>query len=59
MQKILTEAQRHAFHLLDENRDSLDRIAEALLEREVLGREELVELIGPKKVEEAEKIGST
>ncbi|WP_437185582.1 ATP-dependent zinc metalloprotease FtsH [Planctomicrobium sp. SH668] len=51
MQKILRAAQEQAMHLLDENRLKLDQISDALLEREIVSREELVALIGPKAVE--------
>jgi cell division protease FtsH len=52
MQKILVAAQDQAMHLLKENREQLDRIVEALLEQEVVSREELIELLGPKRGED-------
>jgi len=51
MQKILVTAQAQATQVLQDHRDSLDKISEALLEREILSRDEIVALIGPKQVE--------
>jgi cell division protease FtsH len=47
MQRFLNAAHDHATELLAEHRDKLDRIAKGLLENEMLGKEELTELIGP------------
>ncbi|MDR3622243.1 MAG: ATP-dependent zinc metalloprotease FtsH [Paludisphaera borealis] len=44
--RILREADEHAYRLLDEHRDDLERVAEALIEREVLTEPELTQLIG-------------
>ncbi|SFJ68904.1 ATP-dependent zinc metalloprotease FtsH [Planctomicrobium piriforme] len=51
MQKILIHASERATSILEDNRENLDRISDALLEREIVSREELIELIGPKRVE--------
>lgn len=51
MQKILVAAQQEATQVLQDNRSQLDQIADALLEREIISRDELVTLIGPKRVE--------
>ncbi|WP_437227453.1 ATP-dependent zinc metalloprotease FtsH [Planctomicrobium sp. SH661] len=51
MQKILLAAQAQATNVLAENREMLDRITDALLEKEIVSREELVELLGPKRVD--------
>lgn len=59
MQRILIAAQEQATAVLDQNRESLDRIVEALLEKEVIGREELVELIGPRRIENAKEVART
>lgn len=56
MQKILVAAQEHAMQVLRDNRESLDKISEALLEREIVSREELVEMLGPKRVDPDEEI---
>ena len=45
--KILHDAADRAQQILTENRDKLDTLAAALLEREVLDTEEIEELIGP------------
>jgi cell division protease FtsH len=45
--KILHAAADRARTILQENRDKLDAVAEALLEREVLDTDELKDLIGP------------
>jgi cell division protease FtsH len=43
---LITEARERARDLLTERRQTLDRMAEALLEQEVLGAQELVNLLG-------------
>lgn len=43
---IVTQQYQVALHVLNENRDKLDAIAERLLEVETIGREEFLELIG-------------
>ncbi|MFN7965908.1 MAG: ATP-dependent zinc metalloprotease FtsH [Acidobacteriota bacterium] len=40
VRRIVTEAHERAYHLLDTHRDAMARVAEALLEREVLDAEE-------------------
>jgi cell division protease FtsH len=47
MQHFLNDASNHATQILTEHRDKLDAIATALQEREMVGREELAEIIGP------------
>ena len=44
--RILREADDRAYHLLEDHRDDLDRLTEALIEREVLTVPEIEELIG-------------
>jgi cell division protease FtsH len=44
--RILREADERAFRLLEEHRDDLERLTEALVEREVLTLSEIEELIG-------------
>jgi cell division protease FtsH len=44
--RILREADDRAYHLLEEHRDELERLAEALIEREVVTVTEIEELIG-------------
>lgn len=44
--RILREADDRAFHILEENRDGLEKLTEALIEREVLSVKEIEELIG-------------
>lgn len=51
MQKLLMQAQELATRTLTEDRASLDLIAEQLLKQEILDREQLVALIGPKTVD--------
>ncbi len=46
--RILREADDRALRLLEEHRDDLEKLAEALLEREVLNVGEIQELIGPR-----------
>jgi cell division protease FtsH len=44
--RILREADERAYHLLEEHRDELERVTEALIEREVLTVSEIEEMIG-------------
>lgn len=46
VRQIIEASFEYTLNLLTENRDKLDLVAEALLEREVLEREELLDLIG-------------
>jgi cell division protease FtsH len=47
VQKILREADQRAYDLLASHRTELDRLVEALLEKEELERKEIEELLGP------------
>ncbi len=47
VQKLLREADQKAYDLLHDNRAELDRIVDALLEREELDRKEIEELLNP------------
>jgi cell division protease FtsH len=49
--RILREADDRAFHLLEGHRDELERLTEALIEREVLSVSEIEEMIGKRQVE--------
>ncbi|WP_437194371.1 ATP-dependent zinc metalloprotease FtsH [Planctomicrobium sp. SH527] len=51
MQTILLSAQDQAMALLNDNRSDLDKITNALLEREIISREEIEELLGPKRTD--------
>ncbi len=46
--RILRDADDGAFRLLEENRESMERLTEALIEREVLTVSEIEEMIGPR-----------
>ncbi len=48
MQKLLREADEQAYHLLETHRDQLDRLVEALLQKEELYKEEIDALLGVK-----------
>jgi cell division protease FtsH len=50
--RILRDADERAFRLLEEHRDELERVTEALIEREVLTERELEEIIGKRLLEE-------
>jgi cell division protease FtsH len=52
--RILREADDRAFHVLEEHRDDLERVTEALIEREVLTKAEIEELVGKRVVDEEE-----
>ncbi len=45
IRRLIDEAYKDALRILDENRALMDGVAEALLERETLGQEELAELM--------------
>lgn len=45
---LISEARKRAEELLKEHKDDIARLAERLLEREVLGREDVIELLGPR-----------
>ncbi|REJ89279.1 MAG: ATP-dependent metallopeptidase FtsH/Yme1/Tma family protein [Planctomycetota bacterium] len=47
IQRFLNAAHERATEILNTHRDKLDRIAQGLLENEMLGKDELTELIGP------------
>ncbi|AMV37268.1 ATP-dependent zinc metalloprotease FtsH [Planctomyces sp. SH-PL62] len=44
--RILREAEEHAYGLLEQHRDELERLTEALIEKEVLTEAEITQLIG-------------
>jgi cell division protease FtsH len=50
--RILRESDERAYHLLERRRDDLERIAEALIEREILTEGELEELVGKRVIDE-------
>jgi len=52
VQRLLREADERAFQLLENNRDKLDRLVEALLQKEELLKEEIDGLLGEKQGEE-------
>jgi cell division protease FtsH len=52
--RILREADDRAYRLLEEHRDDLERVTEALIEREVLTEAELEDLVGKRVVDEEE-----
>ena len=52
--RILRQADERALRLLDEHREDLERMTEALIEREVLNETEIEELIGKRVVDEPE-----
>jgi cell division protease FtsH len=47
VKKLLATAHQEAFDLLEENRDVLDALVLALLEKETLGKEEIAEIFKP------------
>ncbi len=50
--RILRESDERAYRLLEHHRDDLEKIAEALIEREVLTEGELEELVGKRVIDE-------
>src|SRR5690606_3604811 len=55
--RILHEAADRAYRLLDENRDKLEQLADALEEKEVLDERDIEEIIGPSVNRRAEHNG--
>jgi cell division protease FtsH len=53
VQKLLREADERAYQLLEANRDKLDSLVEALLQKEELLKEEIDEILGTKPVSAA------
>jgi cell division protease FtsH len=49
VQRILREADEHAYGLLEKNRDKLEALVEALLQREELLKEEIDQILGGSK----------
>jgi cell division protease FtsH len=49
VQKLLREADDRAFQILQANRDKLEKLVDALVQREELHKEEIEELLGVKK----------
>jgi cell division protease FtsH len=55
--RILREADERAYRLLDEHRDEMERLTEALLEKEVLTASEIEDLIGKRAATAIERDG--
>ncbi|MHB1559849.1 MAG: ATP-dependent zinc metalloprotease FtsH [Isosphaeraceae bacterium] len=54
--RILRESDERAYRLLEKHRDDLERIAEALIEREILTERELEELVGKRVIDEEDGV---
>jgi cell division protease FtsH len=52
--RVLREADDRAYRLLDEHRDELERLTEALVEREVLNESEICEIVGRRASQNSE-----
>jgi cell division protease FtsH len=50
--RILRESDTRAYRILEEHRDDLERVTEALIEREVLTEGELEDLVGKRLIDE-------
>jgi cell division protease FtsH len=55
--RVLREADDRAYRLLDEHRDELERLTEALIEREVLTEAEIRDLVGQRAATDPESDG--
>uniref|UniRef100_A0A182W4S2 AAA+ ATPase domain-containing protein n=1 Tax=Anopheles minimus TaxID=112268 RepID=A0A182W4S2_9DIPT len=53
--KMITEAYERTEQILRDNEDKLNRLAEALLEKETLNYDQVVELIGPPRYDDAKR----
>jgi cell division protease FtsH len=56
--RILRQADERAFRMLEEHRDELERVTEALIEREVLTAAEIEELIGKRPTGDPDTAGA-
>lgn len=52
VRKLINSAMNRTIHLLKEHKDSVSAVAERLLEREILERSDMVELLGPRPFKE-------
>jgi cell division protease FtsH len=52
--RVLREADDRAYRLLDEHRDELERLTEALIEREVLTEAEIGDIVGKRPSQNSE-----
>jgi cell division protease FtsH len=59
VQRLLEECHETARRLLTDARDKLDNLAQALLREEVIDREELVQILGPRRGMEEENDSQT
>jgi cell division protease FtsH len=48
VQRLVREAEERAYRLLSDNRDKLEALTAALIEREELDRDEVEKLLGPR-----------
>jgi AFG3 family protein len=53
VKRMIDEAYQRTLRLLSEKRDSLEKIAQALLKKEIIFQNDLVELIGPRPFDKA------
>ena len=58
VQRFLVRASGRAFAMLEESREKLDRLAEELVLQEELGSDDLVRLLGPAAVVDADAVDS-
>jgi cell division protease FtsH len=56
--RILREADDRAYRILEEHREDLERLTEALIEREVLSVSEIEEIIGKRPTDDSETVGA-
>ena len=56
MHEIIQERYADCKKLLTENKDKVEKLAEALLAREVLNLPEIIELVGPKPFEMSDNL---
>ncbi|MBI4954076.1 MAG: ATP-dependent metallopeptidase FtsH/Yme1/Tma family protein [Myxococcales bacterium] len=56
VQRLVLDSQEAARKMLGENRDTLDKLAEALLERETLDAEEIDALVGGRQMPDRERV---
>merc|ERR1712123_551290 len=50
--KLISSAMERTIKLLTEKKDLVDKVAQRLLEKEVLNREDMIELLGPRPFKE-------
>ncbi|KAL0280476.1 UNVERIFIED_CONTAM: hypothetical protein PYX00_001752 [Menopon gallinae] len=52
VRKLISEAHKHTTQLLTKHKDDVKKVAEKLLQKEIISREDMIELLGPRPFKE-------